>query len=174
MWKYTEGVNMAYAAAAMAGLQLAGGYFASQNVRAAAETNRRIADINKEFAELDAFDARADGQTAAAEHQAVIDQTLSEQNAILAAQGVDTSFGSAASIQTETRATAESNLMEIEKRAQQKALGYEQQGRDYISQGVMQQGQANAKAGQIMFNSVMSAAQTGITGYEKYQARKVK
>lgn len=162
---------MAYAAGAMVGLQLAGGYFASQNIKAAAETNKRIAEINSEFAELDAFDARANGQTAQSEYQSVIDQTLSDQQAILEASGVDTSFGSAASIQQETRTTGENNLMQLQKRAEEQALGYEQQSRDYTMQGILGESQASAKASSVMFGAITSAAQTGITGYENYQKR---
>ena len=162
---------MAYAAVAMAGLQLVGGYFASQNIKATARLNQEIAEQNAEYAKLDAEDAIRQGQTAQAKYQSVIDDTLSQQNALMSAQGVDTGFGSAASIQQETRFTAELNLMEIEKRAQEKALGYEKQSDDYLTGGVMQTAQAEAKASNVKFNAITSAAQTGASGYDRYQVK---
>jgi len=106
----------------LAALQLTGGYFASQNIKATARLNQEIADMNAQFAELDAYDALLEGESEKARYQSVIDSVLGEQQAIMEAQGVDTSFGSAASISEETKFTAELNLMEIEKQAQERAF----------------------------------------------------
>lgn len=152
----------------LAGLQLAGGYFASQNIKQTAALNTEIANMNAQFAELDAFDSLAKGQTNQARYQTVIDNTLSEQTAILAASGVDTSFGSAASIQEETKFTADLNLMEIEKRAQEEALGYKRQARDFRTSGVLQESQADVKARQVLFQSGVGAVSTGLSGYSRF------
>lgn len=156
-----------YGYAAVAGLQLAGGYFASQNIKATAELNREIAEMNAEFAELDAYDAELEGLTQVARYQSQIDQVLGEQKAIMEAQGIDTGFGTAAAIQEETKFTGELNKMEIQKRAQEQALGFTRQARDIRLGGDMNLRDARTQAGQVMSQSVLGAAQTGLSGYKK-------
>lgn len=151
----------------MAALQLAGGYFASQNMRESARLQKDIADMNAEFAELDAYDAITEGQTAQARYQGVIDQTLGEQQLIMTSQDIDVNYGTASSKQEETKFVGEMNLMEIEKDAQEKALGYKSQARTFRSNGVIDNANANAQASSVMFNSVMGAAQTGLSGYQR-------
>lgn len=151
----------------MAALQLAGGYFASQNIKATAKLNQEIAEMNAEFAELDAYDSELEGYSAATRYQSVVDQTLGDQQALMAAQDIDVNYGSAASVQAETRFLGELNKMEIEKQAQEQALGYKRQARDLRLGGVMERGDARIRAGQAMSQGVMGAAQSGITGYER-------
>lgn len=151
----------------MAGLQLAGGYFASQNIKATAELNRDIADMNAEFAELDAYDAELEGYSAQARYQGVIDNTLAEQSAIMNAQDIDVNYGSAASVAAETKFTGEMNLMEIEKQAQMQALGYTRQARDIRLGSEMNYADSKTRAGQAMLSGITSAAQSGLTGYER-------
>lgn len=150
----------------IAALQLAGGYFAAQNIKEAAKLNREIAEMNAEFAELDAYESELEGYSAEARYQAVIDNTLAEQDVIMKAQDIDTSYGSAASISEETRFVGELNKMQIEKQAQEQALGFKRQARDYRLGGAMGEADARTKAGQVMFQSVIGAAQTGLTGYK--------
>lgn len=153
--------------AAIAGLQLAGGYFASQNIKETAKINQEIADVNAQFAELDAYDAIVEGYTEQARYQEVIDQTLGEQQLLQTAQDIDVNYGTAAAKQEETKFIGELNLMEIQKQSQERALGYKSQARDIRSQSALDTAAAKTKAGQAMFNSVMGAAQTGISGYRR-------
>lgn len=152
---------------AVAGFELVGGYFAAQNTRATAELNRDIAEMNAEFAELDAYDAKMEGHNRKTRYQSVIDNTLADQKTIMEAQGVDTSFGSAASISAETEFVGKLNLMEIEKEAQEQALGYKRQARDFRLGGSLQYGNSMAQASAVMTQSIASAAKTGLTGYER-------
>lgn len=151
----------------LAALQLAGGYFASQNIKATADLNKDIADMNAEFAELDAYDARAQGETNQALYQKQVDDTLAEQRTMMNAQNIDTSYGSAGSIASETNFTAQLNLMQIEKDAQFTALGYKRQARDTRLGGTMQYASDRARAGQAMFSGITSAMSTGLTGYAR-------
>lgn len=153
------------AQAGLAGLQLAGGYFASQNIKATAQLNREISEMNAPFAELDAYDAATLGETQQTQYQSVIDQTLSDQQTIMVAQGVDTGFGSVASIEAETTFTADANLMEIQKRAQEQALGYTDQAANFRTSGILAQSREQARASDVMFQSAVGAAKTGISGY---------
>lgn len=151
----------------MAALQLAGGYFASQNIKATAELNKDIADMNAEFAELDAYDSELEGVTRQGRYQSVIDNTLADQQAIMSAQDIDVNYGSAASIAKETKFTGQLNLMEIEKQAQQQALGYGRQVRDIRLGSEMQKAESKTRAGQALFSGITGAAQSGVTGYER-------
>lgn len=160
-------VVQAAAYGGLAALQLAGGYFASQNIKDTAELNRDIAEMNAEFAELDAYDAKIEGYTAEAKYQSIIDKTLSDQQAIMTAAGVDVTYGSAAEIQKETRFLGELNKMEIEKRAQEQALGYKREARSIRFGSFLEYGQAQAKADAVMFQSAIQAAGTGVTGYQR-------
>jgi hypothetical protein len=161
-----------YAYAAMAGLQLVGGYFASQNIKETAKLNREISDMNAEFAELDAYDALAQGGTDMASYQAQIDNTLAEQSTMMHAQDIDVNYGSAASVASETKFVGQLNLMEIQKQAQNKALGFKRQARDIRLGGALQQSADHTRAGQAMLSGVTSAAKTGMTGYAKSGALK--
>lgn len=153
----------------MAALQLAGGYFAAQNIKATAELNNDIADMNAEFAELDAYDAQVEGHTAQARYQSVIDNTLADQDTLLRAADVDVNFGTAATVVEESKFNAKLNLMEIEKQANQQALGYTRQARDIRLGSAMATADAKTRAGQAMFQGAMGAAQTGLTGYKRMQ-----
>lgn len=148
-------------------LQLAGGYFASQNVKETARLNREIAEMNAEFAELDAHDALVDGFTQQARYQSVVDETLSQQRLALTSADVDVGFGTAAQLQEETRFISELNNMEIEKQTQEMVLGYKTQARDIRLGGDMQMADADRRASELMFQSIFGAAQTGLTGYTR-------
>jgi len=151
----------------IAGLQMAGGYFASQNIKESARINQEIANMNAEFAELDAYDMEMEGYTQQARYQSVIDNTLAQQQLAMTAADIDTSYGTAASIQEETRFIGEMNLMEIEKEAQEKALGITRQAREFRMSGVMGVAEAEQQASSVMFNAATGAAQTGATGYKR-------
>jgi len=159
---------------AMAAMQLANGYFASQNVKATAELNREIAEMNAEFAELDAYDAEIEGYSAQARYQSTIDNTLAEQKTMMLAQDIDVSYGSAASIADETNFNGQLNMMEIKKQAQEGALGYTRQARDMRLNGSLAYGDAQAKASAIMGDAIVSATKTGLSGYKPRPALKKK
>jgi len=151
----------------MAAIQLAGSYFAAENMKETARLNQDIAEMNAEFAELDAYDAELEGVSEVARYQSVIDATLSEQQASLTAADVDVTFGSAAEIQKETKFLGELNKMEIEKRAQEQSLGYQQQARQYSLSGYLQASRAKVQAKQTQIQGLTQAANTGITGYRR-------
>ena len=160
---------MAVAAFALAGLQLAGGYFAADNVKKTAQLNEDIANMNAEFAELDAFDAELDGFTQIARYQSVIDATLADQTVSLAAQDVQIGFGSAGELAKESRFIAELNKMEIEKQAQEKALGFKREAREHRLGGVLTRLKGEADVASIQISSLTGAASTALSGYQREQ-----
>ena len=151
----------------IAALQLAGGLFAADNIKKTAQLNQDIANMNAEFAELDAYDAEIDGYSQTAEYQKIVDDTLAEQTLALTAADIDITYGSAASIQSETRFTAQLNKMEIENQANKRALGYEAQARQYRLGGFLQKVEAEGRATSAVIGGITSAAKTGITGYRR-------
>lgn len=158
---------MSYAAAGAMSLQLLSGYWQSENMKDAAELNQQIAEMNAEFAELDAFKAIQGGQADKARYQTVVDKTLSAQTANIAASDVDLSYGSIAEVQKETRFNAEMNKMEIDKQAQEQALGYKQQARDYRVSGATQRAAGDTAAGQALAAGVAGAASTYASNYKE-------
>lgn len=155
--------------AAMAAFQLASSYFAAENARDTAELNQNISEWNAEFAELDAHDAITEGETQVAQYQAVVDATLSDQRTSLAAADVDINFGSAGEVVKESRFIADINRMEIEKQAQEKALGYKRQARDFRLGGAIQRSADEGRASAIQAGGVTGAlgtlAKADFTGY---------
>lgn len=156
---------MVVAVAAIAALELAGGYFASQNIKDTAKINRDVANMNAEFAELDAYDALLSGETAKSKYQSLVDQTLSDQNTIFAAQGIDSGFGSAKDIQDETRFIADLNKMEIEKQYEEQALGYERESRGITMRSHLDYSRQLQRSSDVMFKSITNAAKTGTKEY---------
>lgn len=151
----------------VAALELAGGYFASQNIKATAKLNKDIADMNAEFAELDAYDSELEGQSAVGRYQEVIDRTLSEQQAAMTAADIDVNYGSAAAVKEETQFIGELNKMQIQKDAQNQALGFRRQARDTRLQANLGYAGEKARAAAVQFSSVTGAVKTGLTGYER-------
>ena len=151
-----------------AGLAFAGALFAAQNIKETARINREIADMNAEFAELDAHDALLEGFTQEAEYQKTVDQTLGQQRASMAAADVDVSYGSAASIEQETRFIAELNKTEIEKRAKETSLGYTTEARQYRHSGELNEARAQAEAKSVVFQAGVSAVESGAKALSGY------
>lgn len=156
-----------YLYGAQAGLDLASGYFASQNIKESAQLNQDIANQNAKFADLDAYDAITEGYTKQAQYQGVIDKTLGEQQLAQTAQDVDVHYGTASAAQAETRFTGQLNLMNIQKDAQEKALGYQNQARNLITQGVVGKAQGDAQASAAEFSGITGAVGAGLTGYKE-------
>lgn len=156
---------MAWAMAAMAGKQLADGYFASELIEDTAEVNEFISDMNAEFAELDAYDAKVEGEVQKRKYQRVIDRTQADQNALLAAKNIDPNFGTAAALQAESDFQAELNLMEIDKAAEERAMGFRQEARNIRIGGRLASMSASVQAGDVLRRSGTQAAKTFISGY---------
>lgn len=151
-----------YAMAGLAGLQLATSYFAAENIRQSAAINQRVAEINAEFAELDAYDAEIAGFSEVARYQSVIDATLGEQQAGFAAADVDLNFGTAAAIMEETKLIGELNKLELINQAEQQALGFKNQARNFRLGGYLARMGAEGNAAQVQLQGVLGAAGTGV------------
>lgn len=151
----------------MAGLQLVGGYYASQNIKESARINREVADLNAKYAELEAYDMEIEGISRVAEYQNVIDSIESDQRTALAAADVDINSGSVAAVVAEDKFIAEFNKMEILKTAEEAASGLEDAAVEFRRQGILGQAAGSRQAGEVLFQSTLQAANTGLTGYSR-------
>ncbi|MFM6930406.1 MAG: hypothetical protein ACKOX6_18225 [Bdellovibrio sp.] len=156
-----------YAYAGLAAYQIVSGFQQAELVRENAKLSREIGEMNAEAAELDAYNAEKDGMTQENRYQSVIDQTIGAQNVIFAANDVDANFGTAAELQAESKLTGALNQMDIRARAQAEALGYKNQAKNIRLQSYMNSLQSDVQATSIQNASIINAASTGLSGYEK-------
>lgn len=158
---------MAVAYAALAAFQLAGNYFAAENIKETAALNQEIAEMNAEFAEIDAYEAEIAGYSEAARYQGVIDATLGRQTVLLASQDVDVNYGTAAAIREESKFIGEINKMEIINQAEAQALGFTREARNYRLGGFLDYAGAKARAQAVLTRGIAQAGSTGLAGYSR-------
>ena len=100
-----------------------------QGVAQAAETfavasyNRKLNEFTLEAREHDANEIRSYGQTLSSRVQANVDRVIGSQQSILASQGVNVAYGSAAKVQQETRVAGVVNVLALQQAARNKAYG---------------------------------------------------
>lgn len=152
-------------AAALAAFQL---YSANRNARMLMDQNEltsRVNELNAEELEIDAFEAEKMGHTRASRYQSVIDATIGQQKVINAAQGVDTTSGTAADLVEENRLVGQLNLMDIIKQAELDARGIKNQAFNLR----LNIGAANAQTAVTASNTrtagVFNAGSTLLSGY---------
>lgn len=152
---------------AMAAYQVISGYQQAEIIREQARLKQEVDDMNAEDADIDAYNAEKYGFTESARYQSVIDQTIGSQRSVLAAQDVDVNYGTAAQKQSETRVTGYFNMLEMQRRGKERALGYKKEGRNIRlgSTFSRQQGEINASA--AINHGITSAANTGVSGYTR-------
>lgn len=112
---------MAWWAAAAAALQIGTGVGQQQLLQAQADGQAAVNELNAESLEFDAFEAEQFGYSQVARYQAVVDKTLATRKATLAAQDVDTSFGTAKAVEEENELNAYLNTLDIVAQASNKA-----------------------------------------------------
>lgn len=156
---------MAWAYAALAGLQLVQGLQQADTIRQQAELTKQLADMNAEFAEVDAFNAELEGYSKAARYQNVVNNISAEQTAAYAAQGVDSTFGTAAEIKKETEAIGQLNTLDIMDEAHARALGFKREARNIRLNARMGGIEATARAGSTVAAAAINAATTYASGY---------
>ena len=153
--------------AALAAYQLAAGFQQAQMIRDNADLQNRINELNAGFADKDAYEAEKLGYTEVARYQNVVDTTVGDQRAAYAAQGVDVSYGTAAEVQSETRLTGLLNMLDIQKQAREKALGFKNEARNIRLQGGMARSQAELNAAGAQNQGIIGAVGTGLSGYAR-------
>lgn len=154
-----------YAYLALAALQVVGGFQSADITRQNGDLQNKIADMNSKFAEYDAFNARATGQTNAAKYAEQVQQTQSADKAAYASEGVDVNYGTAKNVESDNKVAAITNTLQIQKAAQNQAVGFENQAINIRLGGQMKVLQAGLDASAQESSGIMKGISTGVSGY---------
>ena len=160
---------MAYAAAAMAVLQVATSLQSSAMMKKESAFNEMVNLTNAGYVEQDAWEAEQFGYSRVGRYKSQEDQVLGEQMTAFASQGIDFTFGTASEILEESKFNAFLNTLDIQKQARAETLGLKIQASDIRLGGKMQASQSRAAAATVRAKGVIGAAGT-VAGY--YAGRK--
>lgn len=126
------------------------------------KSQQKIADYNAKVQEIQAQDARARGGFEANQKRREVAATLGQQQAQLAANGVETSSGTALTLASDTAWAGEMDAKTIEVNALRAAYGYEQEAVGTRLQGKAAMRNARGSA----YGSLLSGiGQTGSAAY---------
>jgi hypothetical protein len=119
---------------------MAAANFTSAQQEAAAQDaqgkyKRAVGENSMKFAELNAVDALRRGDTEAHGATRKASRTIGAQKAMLAAQGIDPSFGSAGDIRAETQMLGELEATTLKNNAWREAWGYRVEGYRAMREG---------------------------------------
>lgn len=126
------------------------------------KSQQAVADYNAKVQEIQAQDARARGGFEANQKRREVAATLGQQQAQLAANGVETSSGTALTLASDTAWAGEMDAKTIEVNALRAAYGYEQEAVGTRLQGKAAMRNARGSA----YGSLLSGiGQTGSAAY---------
>lgn len=129
-------------------------------------------DTNAEFAELEASDAIRRGKREEKEFRRRTAQTIGQQRAGLAAQGIDVNSGTALGLQEDTAEFGELDALTIRNNAWREAYGYRTQAADYRTRGAFAEMSGRRAARQTLIGGGMSALSSGLmAGYHGFKDR---
>lgn len=154
-----------YAYLALAGLQAVGGFQQADITRRNGDLQNDVADMNAKYAELDAYNSISAGQTGAAKYDSTVNQTIGADRAALAGENVDVKYGTAKDIESDNKIAAQTNVLQIQRQAQNQAVGYQTQAINLRLGGHMTQLQSGLNAASQESAGIMKAISTGIAGY---------
>lgn len=153
--------------AAYAAFQVASGYQQGEMIREQGKIKKKIDDMNAEFAEADAWRSEREGDTNVAMYQEQVDQSIADQRAAYASQGVDVSFGTAAEVVEENKLTGMLNIIDIQRAAREKARGFRNEARNRRLSGNMAIVQSQYDASSRESQGWTQAANTAVSGYAR-------
>ena len=157
-----------YAYAGLAAFQVVTGLQQADLMREANQVTQRIAEMNAAYAEHDAWEVAKYGETQAARYQTDIDQTIATQRTVMAAQGVDTTSGTAKEIQEETRLTGFLNTLDIKSQAQSKAMGIRREASNIRLNAAQRTAQTELDASSTTRSAMIGGVQSGISAYNRW------
>lgn len=123
-----------------------------------------VAKQNAGLANEQARDAQERGQLEAQRHWRKVAQLKGQQQASMAANGIDTSFGSAASVASDTAMLGAEDATQIYKGAFQEGRGYEISASNFRSQGQA----ARMKGKAALVSGYIGAASSALGGAQQY------
>ena len=151
---------------ALSGKQLEALTQTLQGIGQAAETfavasyNRKLNEFTLEAREHDANEIRSYGQTLSSRVQANVDRVIGSQQAILASQGVNVAYGSAAKVQQETRTVGVINALALQGAARNKAYGISSESVGLRLQGRLDYLKGKEQAFTQLRNALLSGMDT--------------
>jgi hypothetical protein len=126
------------AQAVSTGAGVAGDLTQASAQRAQGRSAMAVAERNARYLSLRARDARERGQRDAATRGREGTALEGRQLAVQGAQGIDPSVGSAAAVRGETQRMTQEDVLTIERNAMLEAWGFEQEARETIFEGRVQ------------------------------------
>ena len=124
--------------------------------------------FNAQFYDIQAQDAIRRGDVEAIKYGQQARKFQGSQKAMLAAQGIDVSSGSALDIQNETSRIAVEDMRNIRNNAWREAFGFKAQAEQANIQGNMAYSTAQVQAKQTMVAGGISSISQGLKGYADY------
>lgn len=162
------GVSAAIVGGAQAVGSIGSAYASAKAQQEQGEYQSTMAQVNSTFAQEQGSEAIAAGSKAAAMVDSKANQTIGSQRAELAAQGIDVDVGSAAQIQTDTRAQAQLNENTIKNNAYLTAWGFKVQATNDSYAGQYAGMAANNMASSTLLTGGMNAINYGANGFKSY------
>jgi hypothetical protein len=140
-------------------------------MKAQGDYQAKMAELNSEFAELQAADALKRGDRNASSVIKEGDKVAGAQRASLAGQGVDVNFGSARTVQDDTRHSAALDALTVKNNAWREAWGYKMQALESSSRGEFAGFAAQNQANNTLLTGGMQAFGSGLKGYAYLNGR---
>lgn len=156
---------MAWQYAALAGYQVISGFQQAEMVKMQSDIQKEIDEFNAQLAEYDAWRAFNYGQTQMARYQSQVDQAEAAGRVSAAAAGVDTTSGSLSEVSAENRMVVAANMLDIEARAREQALGYTRQAQSIRLGSQLNQMASATQRQAIITGSLFRAGGTLAKGY---------
>lgn len=163
----------------MSGAMMAAGaatkaYGASQQANAqrnAAQYQASVAENNARIAQIQASSAEQNGQISAMNHGLQVAQLAGQQNAQLAANGVDLNQGSALNMRATTQFMGQRDTNQIMNNALMQAWGYKNQAADYTAQAKTESNIASSISSTgAAVSSLMGSATQANSAWQNYSA----
>ena len=141
-------------------LTIAGGLLDANAQWQAGKSRKKMAEFNAKLADMKAADALSRGEIDAADSGLRVRRTLGAQRAILAAQGIEVTSGSAANLQADTAAAGDAEQRTIRSNAFREAWGYKMAALDdRIGGQIAQREGQSAAVGTILSSGARAADQ---------------
>jgi hypothetical protein len=159
-------VTLTVAATAVAAL---GQGYSALSANSQARYESKVAKTNAAIEESRARDALQRGTADAQSYQRKLSQEEGQQNAALAANGIDIGFGSAADVRADTARFGREDTLNIYKNAGREARGFEINSANYLSESKAAKARAKSALISGAFN-IGSTVLGGATQVAKFNA----
>jgi len=159
---------LAGASIGLAAIQLIGGYQQSQITMENGQLQNKIAQMNQRFANYNAAQELQKGQSDSAKYAEVVNQTEAADKSAEAGTGVSVNYGTASDLSASNKIAGMSNVLQIQRQAQNQAVGMQTQALNIGLSGQQALTQAGMTSSSELTAGIEGAASTGIS-YMNFQ-----